>query len=174
MTRTTHPRWALVIGAAALAAAAGMRAQAQGEPQATPNAAQAAQEQLDRTPEDCVVMDRIAKNVAVNNQQVVFFMRGGKTFFLNNLDAACESLTAGETRLVMRARNTGSAKMARTCDSDAFTVERQISRIGCGLGKFIPITAEEAAALTGAPAPAPTASSSGNNERSGSSRRNRD
>jgi len=170
MTRTTYPRWAFVIGAVLLATAAGTGAQAQGE---APPAQAQGEAQIDRTPEDCVVAERITRNVALNDRQVVFFMRGN-TYFRNDLDAACESLTAGETRLVLRFRNTGSAKMARVCDTDAFTVERQTSRIGCGLGPFHPITAEEAAALTGRPVPAPRASRSENSRSSGgSSRRER-
>jgi hypothetical protein len=165
MTRTIHPRLTLVIGAVLLAATAGTRAQAQGEAQ--PAAAEAPE--IDRTPEDCVVADRISKNVAINDRQVVFFMRGG-TYFRNDLDTACATLTAGETRLVLAFQNTGSAKLARVCETNAFSVERQTSRIGCGLGRFHPITAEEAAALTGQPVPAPRASSSSS---SGSSRRER-
>lgn len=167
MTRTTYPRWALVIGTVLLAAMAGGRAQAQAEAPAAPAQAEA---QIDRTPEDCVVADRISKNVAVNDRQVVFFLRGGKVY-RNDLDTACATLTAGETRLVLSFPNTGSAKLARVCETNSFTVERQISRIGCGLGRFHPITAEEAASLTGQPVAAPRAS--GSQSSSGSSRRER-
>jgi hypothetical protein len=167
MTRT-HPRWALVISAGLLAAMAGTRAQAQDEAQPAP-----AEEQLDRTPEDCVLMNRVSRNVGVNDRQVVFFMRGG-TYYLNVLDGACQALTAGDTRLVFH-YNTRSAKITRLCDTDSFTVERQTSRLGCALGQFTPITAEEAAALTGQPVAAPAASSSGDDQRSERrSRRNRD
>jgi hypothetical protein len=121
MTRTTYPRWALVI---------------------------------DRTPEDRVVAERISKNVAMNDRQVVLFLRGGK-YYGNDLDTACQTLTAGETRLVLSYSNTGSQKLARVCETNALTVERQTSRLGCGLGRFHPITAEEAAALTGQPVAAP-------------------
>ena len=169
MTRTTYPRWALVIGTVLLAALAGGRAQAQAE---APAAAAPAEAQIDRTPEDCVVADRISKNVAVNDRQVVFFLRGGK-YFRNDLDTACATLTAGETRLVLSFPNTGSAKLARVCETNSFTVERQTSRIGCGLGRFHPITAEEAAALTGQPVAAPRASSSGSSGASPNRRRSR-
>jgi hypothetical protein len=94
----------------------------------------------------------------------------GNTYYRNDLDASCQVLTKGETRLVFHSRNSGSAKLARLCGTDSFTVERQISRIGCGVGQFTPITAEEATALTGVAA-APPASSSGGD--SGSSRRER-
>ena len=168
MTRTTHPRLALVIGTVLLAALAGTRAQAQGEAEQAP-----AEEQLDRTPEKCVLMNRVSKNVGVNDRQVVFFIRGG-TYYLNVLDGACQSLTPGATRLVFH-YSTRSAKITRLCDTDSFTVERQTSRLGCALGQFVPITAAEAAALTGEPVASPAASSSGNDERSGrSSGRNRE
>ncbi len=75
--------------------------------------------------------------------------------------SACPALTKGDTRLVFNYQ-TRSAKITRLCDTDGFTLERQTSRIGCSLGKFIPITAEEAAALTAQPVAAPVASSSAN------------
>ena len=162
MTRTTYPRWTLVIGALLLATVAATRAQAQ--PAAAPAAAS-----IDRTPTDCVVMNRIARNIAASDRQVVFFMKGN-TYFVNDLDASCQVLTKGETRLVFHARNTGSAKLQRLCQTDSFTVERQISRIGCGIGQFTPITAEEASNLTGVAA-APAAESS--SDSGGSSRRER-
>ena len=110
-------------------------------------------------------MSRVDKNVAASNAQVVFFIKGG-TYYLNVLDAACQALTKGESRLVFQTQSR-SAKLARVCDTDGFTVERQTSRVGCSLGPFYPITAEEAAALAAQPAAAPAASSSGNGEPSG-------
>ena len=169
MTRTTHPRWGLAVGALLLAGTIGTTAQAQEAQDAA-----AAQEEIDRTPEDCVVMNRIARNIAADNRQVVFFMRGNK-HYLNVLDGACQSLSAGDTRLVFHAKNTGSAKLARLCDTDSFTVDRQTSRIGCSLGVFNPITAAEAAALTGQPLPEASASNSDDDDRgSRRSRRDRD
>ena len=162
MTRTTYPKWTLVFGALLLATVAATRAQAQS---ATDPAAA-----IDRTPTDCVVMNRIARNIAVSDRQVVFFMKGN-TYYVNDLDASCQVLTKGETRLVFHARNTGSAKLARLCQTDSFTVERQISRIGCGVGQFTPITAEEATNLTGVAAAPPAESSSGDD--GGGSRRQR-
>jgi hypothetical protein len=160
MTRITHSR--LVFATHALLLAAGTRAQSQAQDQAArvPDEAQRAQEQLDRTPVDCVLLNRVARKVAANDSQVVFFIKGG-TQFLNVLDGACPALTKGDTRLVFNYQ-TRSAKITRLCDTDGFTVERQTSRIGCSLGKFIPITPEEAAALTAQPVAAPPASSSVN------------
>src|SRR5687768_6300081 len=143
MTRTSHPRLALLLGAVLLAVAAGVRAQPEGAApaaQAGESQAAQAQEQLDRTPTDCVLMNRVSRNVGINDRQVVFFMRGN-TYYLNNLDGACVALTKGADSLVFAYR-TRSAKITRLCDTDTFTVERQTSRIGCGLGQFIPITAE--------------------------------
>ncbi len=162
MTRTTHSRFALVIGAALLSTAA-MRAQAQ-DAQASQlsDEARRAQEELDRTPTKCVLLSRVSKNVAASNSQVVFYIKGG-TQYINVLDTACQALTKGETRLIFQYENR-SAKLSRLCDTDGFTVEKQTSRIGCALGAFIPITAEEAAALTAKPAAAPAANSSGGNQ----------
>ena len=102
-------------------------------------------------------MNRVARKEAASNSRVVFFIKGG-THYLNVLDGACPALKKGDTRLVFNYQ-TRSAKITRLCDTDGFTVERQTNRIGCSLGKFIPITAEEAAALTAEPAAAPPASS---------------
>jgi len=177
MTRNVHPRMGLVISVALLAAMAGARAQAQdearqaqGEAQPAPSDAEKAQEELDRTPEDCVLLNRVSRQVAANDRQVVFFMKGGK-HFLNVLDTSCPALTAGASRFIFVYR-TGSQKITRLCDYDGFTVEKQTSRVGCSLGQFIPITAEEAAALTGKPADAPAASSSGNSGASSGDNRN--
>ena len=180
MTRTIHPRLVLVIGAVLLAGLGGTRAQAQPEAQPAQAAAPPAEgePQIDRTPEDCILLNRVSNNVGANDRQVVFSMRGG-AYYLNNLDVSCQALTPGENRLVFHYR-TRSAKITRLCDVDTFTVERQVGRLGCGLGVFYPITAEEAGALLGRPVAAPPASSSGNTSSSGNdrserpSRRNRD
>jgi hypothetical protein len=145
--RTTHPRWLLVVSAVLLAAAAGTRAQAQGEEQKEP---------LDRTPASCVLLNRVAKSTGVTDRQVVIAMRGG-TYYRNDLDGSCPQLAPGDTQLVYHYR-TGSAKITRLCDTDSFTIDNKPSTGGCALGKFHPITAEEAAALTGKPVAAPTAS----------------
>src|SRR5687768_4280181 len=173
MTRTTQRRLHVAIGAALLAAVAGTQAQgqdearqAQGEVPQGQSEAQRAQAELDRTPEDCVLLNRVARNLAVNDRQVVFFIKGGTTY-LNVLDASCPALKAGDSRFIFHYR-TASAKVTRICDYDGFTVERQTSRVACSLGEFIPITAEEAAALTAKPAAVPAASSTGSSQGGGS------
>lgn len=177
MTRTIHAQIGLVIGAVALTAMAGVSAQAQEAQQAegarrTLSEAEKAQAELDRTPEDCVLLNRVDRNIAASDRQVVFFMKGGKNY-LNVLDQSCPALKAGDYRLVFHYR-TASAKTTRLCDYDAFTVERQTSRVGCSLGPFIPITPEEAAALTAKPAAAPAASNAGGSGgNSGGDNRNR-
>jgi hypothetical protein len=152
----------LAITAMLLAAMAGTRAQGQDE-------AQRAQEELDRTPESCVLMNRVARNIAVDNSKVVFFIKGG-THYLNVLDGACQSLKKGDNSLIFHYQ-TRSAKITRLCDTDGFTVEHQTSRLGCALGKLIPITPEEAAALTAQPVAAPPATSPANGQSSGGSSR---
>ena len=177
MTRTIRPRIRVMIGAILLATMAGARAQdqaAQGEGQPAQSDAAKAQAELDRTPEDCVLLNRVSRYEAANDRQVVFFMKGGKNY-LNILDTSCPALTAGASRFIFVYR-TGSQKITRLCDYDGFTVEKQTSRVGCALGEFVPITAEEAAALTGKPVAAPAAGSSandnGNNAASGGGHRN--
>ena len=162
MTRTTEPRLAFAIGAVLLGAvfSAGAQEQEAAAPQRSAEEVQRAQAELDRTPTDCVIISRVDRNVAASNSQVVFFMKGD-TYYINVLDTACQALTKGETRLIFQYQ-TRSQKITRLCDTDGFTVERQTSRIGCALGAFIPITAEEAAALTANPVAAAPASSSGN------------
>jgi predicted methyltransferase len=157
MTRTTEPRLALAIGAVLLTTVVGTRTQAQeAAPSRSAEEVQRAQAELDRTPTDCVIISRVDRNVAASNSQVVFFMKGG-TYYLNVLDGACQALSKGDEYLVFQYR-TRSARLTRLCDSDGFTVERQTSRVGCALGQFFPITAEEAAALTAKAAAAPAAS----------------
>ena len=169
MTRTMHTRTGLVIGAVVLAGMAGTRAQGQDQArpaQAHPQAlseAERAQAELDRTPESCVLLNRVDRNIAANDRQVVFFMKGGKNY-INVLDQSSPALKAGVYRLIFLYR-TASAKTVRLCDFDGFTVEKQTSRTACSLGKFIPITPEEAAALTAKPAAASAASSSSNESR---------
>jgi hypothetical protein len=167
MTRTIGSRWTLAIGAVLCAGFAGTGAQAQGEAQ--PAQPAAAAEEIDRTPEDCVLLSRVNSNTGINDHQIVFVMRGG-TYFRSDLPAACPSLKAGEKSLVFHYR-TGSSNLQRLCNTDTFTVERQTSRIGCGLGVFHPITAEEASALLGRPvgAAASSRSSSSNSRNSNSS-----
>jgi hypothetical protein len=166
MTRTTQPRFGVAFGAALLAALVGTQVQAQGEAQQARSDAEKAQAELDRTPEDCILLNRVSRNIAASDRQVVFFIKGGKNY-LNILDTNCPALKAGDTRLIFQYRNGGSAKLPRICDYDGFTVERQTSRVGCALGQFIPITAEEAAALTAKPDAGAAASSSGNGASSG-------
>jgi hypothetical protein len=172
MSRTIHPR--LGLGAVLLVGVASAGAQAQDAAQPAAGAAPAAasaEDQLDRTPEDCILLNRVANNTGVSNQQVVFSMRGG-TYYLNVLDGACQALTPGANQFVFVYR-TRSAKITRLCETDSFTVERQVSRIGCGLGQFHPITAAEASALLGRPV-APPASSSSNSSRNQSNSGNSD
>ena len=167
MTRTRQLRLGVAYGGALLAALVGTHTQAQaqeaqqaqGEAQQARSDAERAQAELDRTPEDCLLLNRINRNVAASDRQVVFFMKGGKNY-LNILDTNCAALKAGDYRFIFQYR-AASPKMSRICEYDGFTVERQTSRIGCALGQFIPITAEEAAALTAKPGAAPAASSSG-------------
>jgi hypothetical protein len=120
-----------------------------------------AEEQIDRKPVTCVLVNRIERGVGVNDRTVLFYMRGGQ-IFRNDLLQSCPALTAGETRLVYNYR-VASAKITRLC-GDSFSVERKPG-LECLLGKFNPITAAEAQALRGEPSAAPPASGASNGER---------
>ena len=112
-----------------------------------------AQEELDRTPRNCVVENQIERDRAVNDRTILFFMKGNKVF-RNDIPQSCPVLEAGETRLVYRYRTQSqSVKLTRLCDTDSFTVERK-GTVSCRFGQFVPITPAEADVLVGKPAAA--------------------
>lgn len=127
-------------GLAALACFAGLQ----------PAAAQQADEPLDRTPQDCIVVANINRTRVLDDQTILFFMRGRRVF-QNHLGRACPGLER-EDRFMYEARN------SRLCDVDTITVMEdwggrptefgRFSRgFTCPLGDFHPISVEEAAAL---------------------------
>jgi hypothetical protein len=113
-----------------------------------------AQEELDRKPKDCVTEGQIVRHRAVDNRNILFFMKGNKVF-RNELPTACPVLDPGETRIVYRYRSqpSGSTKLIRLCDTDSITVEKK-GTTGCRLGQFVAITPAEADVLEGKPAAA--------------------
>jgi hypothetical protein len=114
------------------------------------------QEELDRTPTDCIVEGQINKDTAVDSRTILFFLKGNKVF-RNQLPQSCPVLEPGETRLVYHYRTQPrSVKLTRLCDTDSITVERK-GTTACRLGQFVPITAAEAEALVPKPAGAAAA-----------------
>jgi hypothetical protein len=120
---------AAVFVAACLAGAA---AQAQGE-----------QEELDRTPVNCLTVNRIDRDVAISDRIILFYVKGG-TVYRNDLPGSCTILQLGETRITYLYR-TQTARLTQVCDVDMITVDTPANRRNtCELGKFTPITPEEA------------------------------
>jgi hypothetical protein len=101
-------------------------------------------EPLDRTPVECLSTTSIDRTDVVDDQTIIFFMRG-KRIFRNYLPRKCPGLER-EDRFSYQTTN------SRLCDIDTITVlEQWGSRLQpgftCALGAFHPISAEEAEAL---------------------------
>jgi hypothetical protein len=92
---------------------------------------------VDRTPVDCIVVSRIDKTDVIDDQTVLFFMRGNK-IYRNYLPRKCPGLEV-EDRFGYQVRS------SRLCKVDLLTV---LPRVGipttCRFGEFLPITREEA------------------------------
>jgi hypothetical protein len=98
-------------------------------------------EPLDRTPVECVSTQSIDRTDVIDDQTIIFFMRG-KRIFRNYLPRKCPGLER-EDRFSYQTTN------SRLCDIDTITVLEQFgSRLQpgftCGLGEFHPISVEEA------------------------------
>ena len=96
---------------------------------------------FDRTPEDCLSTAAIARTKVIDDQTILFYMRG-KRVYRNYLPRKCPSLERQE-RFMYEARG------GRVCDSDTITVLEQWGArlqpgFTCPLGAFQPITPEEA------------------------------
>lgn len=95
---------------------------------------------FDRTPVSCVRVSSIDKTEAVDDQNILFHMRG-KTVYRNHLPQRCPRLEA-ENRIAYQVFG------GRLCDSDTITVlEESVfglqSGFTCGLGDFVPLSPEE-------------------------------
>ena len=98
--------------------------------------------------ERCVNTRRISRTYIADDQTVIFYMRGGN-IYRNTLSNKCRALVR-EKKFSYR------TTMSRLCDIDVITVVYTMGsdvREGpsCGLGKFYPISNEEAQALLGGP-----------------------
>jgi hypothetical protein len=102
-----------------------------------------AQQELDRTPVNCLTVGRIDRDVAINDRIILFYVKGGAVY-RNDLPGSCTILQLGETRLTYLYR-TQTARLTQVCDVDMITIDTpENRRNACELGKFTPITAEEA------------------------------
>ncbi len=96
---------------------------------------------FDRTPQNCIIVSSIDETDAIDDQNLLFRMRGKKVY-RNHLPRKCPGLER-ENRIAYEARN------ARLCSIDTITVLEQ--RFGgglqggftCRLGEFIPLSPTE-------------------------------
>ena len=102
-------------------------------------------QELDRTPEDCVIVSTISRTEVVDDRTILFFMRGKKVY-RNYLPRTCPGLQREERFMY-------TANGNRLCAIDTITV-LQLDGIGglnpgftCRLGDFHPITRDEVEAL---------------------------
>jgi hypothetical protein len=106
-----------------------------------PTALEADEPAFDRTPVDCILVWRIDKTDVIDDQTVLFYMRGHKQIYRNYLPQECPGLEV-EDRFGYQLRT------SQLCEADMFTV---LPRVGipttCKLGEFHPITAEESEEL---------------------------
>lgn len=107
----------------------------------------------DAEAERCVLINRIDQTHVIDDQRILFYMRG-KDVYLNLLPRRCSGL-GFERSFSYR------TSQSRLCDLDSITVLRSsggLSRgMTCGLGKFHPLTEEDADALRNAKPPEPEA-----------------
>ena len=72
------------------------------------------EEEIDRTPQDCVSLPRVSRTEVIDDQTILFYQRGGKVY-LNHLPRKCGGL-AREDRFMYKVTTT------RLCSSDTITV----------------------------------------------------
>jgi hypothetical protein len=94
--------------------------------------------------EHCLSLNRIDRMEVIDEQNVLFHMKGGE-IYVNNLPHRCNSLDRRDT-LMYR------TSMSRLCSLDIITVLEPIGfgfspGISCGLGKFYRVTEEQAEEL---------------------------
>jgi len=96
---------------------------------------------FDRTPQDCILVSSIDETDAVDDQNLIFRMRGNRVF-RNTLPRKCPGLER-ENRIAYEARN------SRLCSIDTITVLEQRFGVGlqggftCRLGEFVPLSPAE-------------------------------
>ena len=111
----------------------------------SPRAFAQAEDAFDRTPRDCLQVAAIDRTVVLDDQTVLFYMRGKKVF-RNYLPRKCPGLKR-EDRFMYQ------AAQGRLCNIDSITVLELWNAsftpgFTCPLGKFQPITVDEADDLT--------------------------
>ena len=107
-----------------------------------------AQDDLEYGGERCIDTRRISRTEIVDAENILFYMRGG-AIYRNTLSHKC-------TALAREKRFSYKTSMSRLCDVDVITVLYSMgsgltSGPSCGLGKFYPVSKEEAEALRQGP-----------------------
>lgn len=97
-------------------------------------------EPFDRTPRDCIVVSSIDATEAIDDQNIIFRMRGNAVF-RNHLPRKCPGLER-ENRFMYETRG------GRLCSIDTITVLEQYGislqrGFTCRLGEFVPLSPDE-------------------------------
>ena len=100
----------------------------------------ASEDRFDRTPVECITVSAIDRTDVIDDQTIIFFMRG-KKIFRNYLPRKCPGLERHERFAYQPTSN-------RLCDIDTVTVLEQwggrlTNGFTCPLGEFHPIPLEE-------------------------------
>jgi hypothetical protein len=104
-------------------------------------------------PVRCLSMNSIRSTRIVDDGRVLFFQARDRTF-LNRLDRECLGL-ARYGRFTYKVQS--GARHARLCDTDSITVLETTGRgLNCGLGRFEPLSQEQAESLIAGRSPAVT------------------
>jgi hypothetical protein len=99
----------------------------------------------------CLSMNSIRSTKVVDDTRVLFFQARDK-IYLNRLDRECLGLTRYGT---FEYRVQSGARHARLCDTDSISVIETTGRgLNCGLGRFVPLSAEDVESLIAGPNPA--------------------
>ena len=127
MSRSWLTGLRLIVGLAPMVATATAFAQAGQDEEAA----------FDRTPHDCVIVSRIDQTEAIDDQNILFRMRGNQVF-RNTLPRKCPGLER-ENRIAYQTVS------ARLCSIDTITVLEDFGvglRPGftCRLGQFVPLS----------------------------------
>jgi hypothetical protein len=128
MTRTLHTGFRLVTGLLPLLAGGSAFGQDEED------------KPFDRTPQNCVITSRIDHTEAIDDQNIIFRMRG-KEVYRNTLPNTCPGLKR-ENRISWQ------TSTARLCNIDVITVLESYGvgfRPGftCRLGQFVPLSPAE-------------------------------
>lgn len=111
------------------------------------------EEKIETEAERCIQINRIRSTYVIDDQRILFYMRG-RDVYLNLLPRRCRGL-GFERSFSYR------TSQSQLCDLDSITVLRRSGGLdrgmSCGLGKFHPMTEEDADALRNAEPPRPEA-----------------